>query len=554
MKKPSINKNQPYALSGNKILINNDLFRSEFDKILLAFPVLAYKPPGKNEILKFIVSQDKMINHVLSQIKEGIYTFEVSLLDKWSGYMEEVNYTQDDGFKVRVNYIINLDEIIDCLAYRNKKTNKLLLKKIGIYTSKTFIQKLISKEKVGNNIKYSDILLMLSEEPNIFSNKLDSLEYGLEGSKLCELIEEIDWYKLSEGFISEDQRDNIQKNIYYLLYNYQEYEEMKEPFWPFNGDTGAFNLNEEIKEAIFNDMPEDFNETEKVYYIYRKLCQLFTYSEDNYPTPFTTKPMSPDKLGQKKQNDFVVCNEAPTILGNILEKMRIPFRMVGYDNHIMVNYYSRHLAIMIKTDEMIIYADPISRAIKNDVSASKFLHEARNFNVWGNNLKAKVDLERYKQKVDDYLKDKYVSQEQKEAAELMKALKETSKEGLSIKDKIDLAILYSRSIKLLPLDTIEWMDDLINEIFGGDRTYFDFKVMKKMYPSDSERKSDVCVCIAYNENGLDDTKNNLYQTIRQGKILDQFTYDELEESVENGLYRQTFKKMIDTTNKKEITR
>lgn len=346
--------------------------------------------------------------------------------------------------------------------------------------------------------------------------------------EMVEIISPIDWEEFTKAVLSEEERETIKTNVDYLLYNYQKYEEMS---LDFDGDYVDFdNLKPEIIEMIEQDMPEDLTKTEKAYFAYRRICQMFSFDECSV---FSGRGhWNPKKVDDLLPGDVVTCNDAIIIFCKYLEKENIPYKICGY-NFDETNKFNEHLSAMIKTDEMLIHVDLANRQLKNDISASKCLYPTKWFRLIGDNYKAKKNLRNYKKRVDEILDKHYINENFKIARELIEHIKGMDLRGFSIKEKIELATDTIAKIKMLPIDMMELIDDLTIFIFGENNPYFDVKLIVKK-PEHEEEQSKLVLCIASNENGVhDDYENNTYTIIREGNIIETVSWNEMSSNIGN---------------------
>ena len=528
-----IDRTQPYVLSGNNIFIKNNYFSqigglSFYGLSELCGQISPRFQVTNEEIIGSLTNNKLFRNYLLNRIKIGVYNFNVVIFD-------------DKTARIRKSF--SLEDLKDYLNRFKTKKNSRLLDRI------LEAEKVKSKESslygfINNQHSYLFFFDMLRDKPEDFKRKLNNNLYGISGKKTVELIGAIDWYEFTKGIVDEREREIIKENFEYLLYNYQEYEEMQLDFEPYDGYIEEVDLNPEVMALIKEDMPEDLNQIERIYFAYRRICQLFSYDEHEVFGGALVRHCFPSQVSQLKPGDSITCNQATMMFCKYLEKEGIPFRVVGYDLENETKY-NKHLAVIFKTDEMIIHADPSNRQIKNDLSASKCLYPTKFFNVFGNNFKAKKDLDEYKHRVDGVLENHYLNEEYKRAKEVINYIKRMDKSGLSVKDRIDLAINAIAKIKMQPIDMPELIDDLTLTLFGDNNPFFDVKIIVKK-PENEEEKSKFVLCVASNEIGLqDDYENNAYTIIREGNVLETLPWDEMIENIgyNDKRYRQ-LKKVI----------
>lgn len=523
----TIDTSKPYSFDGNQIFIDIDYLSHNSHNIMFRHDVLrdifrdvpdAKSNIDEGTIIDFLTQEKTILNYIQNLIKRGIYNYDIQLYS--SKTLKQQSY-------------LSIEEITKRLKLF--KLKKPLLEKILYLKNNPISKKIALNEKITDNFKYKDFLKMLMESPEKFKTLLDNNVYGVSIKDLAKMASAVSWNEFTKGIVDEKKQKIINENVHYLLYNYQEYEEMKDKFPSFKGYISSFTLNPEILKIIKEDMLDDYNQTERIYHAYRKICQMFSYNSKTASSPAMAKHKNPTDLSDKKPSDLLVCNEITMIFCKYLEIEGVPFKVINKYGEIEENY-GTHLAVIFKTDEMIISADPAYRTIKNDVSRSKYLDPTKMFNVYGNNVKAKEDLEKYKGIVDDNLKDKSVSKNHKKIVELLKLLRTSQKDNLNIRQKIYAAIAYIRANPLPILDIPEWLDLVKENFFSPEENYFETEMI---YEYDEKKYKQLVVCVCMNENGIDDIDNNKYVIIKEGIIKEVLTPEEFIEKIRNKEYEKT---------------
>lgn len=512
----NVDKSKPYVLSGNNIFISNNHY-SKYNFNLHGLP---YRIRGaekrdatKESAIDTIVRSEDLKKFMLNQIEKGIYSFNVAM------YSSNAVFFKDT---------ITINDIFDYLNLYDNKKNKSLLASIRHALDRKSILKKIFFGRLNRNNSFLSIIKILKEDPEIFKRNIDNNMYGISVDELVELVSPVDWEEFTKGVLSENERETIKINIDYLLCNYQKYEEME---LDFEGEyANVDNLRPEIIELIEQDMPDDLNQTEKAYFAYRRLCQMFSF--DEHVVCGGRAHWLPDNVNYIMPYDMVTCNDITVLFCKYLDKENIPYKIVGY-NFDEKELFNEHLAVLFKTDEMLIHADAANRQIKNDISASKCLYPTKWFRLIGDNYKAKKNLRNYKKRVDEILDKHYINENYKIARELIEHIKGMDLSGFSIKEKIELAIDTIAKIKMLPIDMLELIDDIKLTIFGANNPYFDVKLLVKR-PEHKEEQRKLVLCVASNENGVqDDYENNTYTIIREGNIIETVSWDEMSNNIGN---------------------
>lgn len=91
-----------------------------------------------------------------------------------------------------------------------------------------------------------------------------------------------------------------------------------------NTVTHDIKMNEQLKENLISNIPEDFNQLEKSIYLYIKLCQIFSYDDVYYYNDKTeTHRNVSNILDYNEKNNKVVCYEFAYIYSDLLRSIRI---------------------------------------------------------------------------------------------------------------------------------------------------------------------------------------------------------------------------------------
>ena len=509
-----IDRTKPYVLSGNNIFISNSHY-SDYNISLYGLPYemrgVEKRDVTKENALDTIFRSKNLKKFMLNQIEKGVYSFNVAV------------YTPKDVF---FKDEININDIVDYLTLYDNEKNKKLMSNIRHELDRKNRVKQIYLGRINKNHSFNSIIKIMREDPEIFKRKIDNNMYKISAHELVELVNPISWEEFTKGILSKKDIELITSNRDYLLSNYQKNEEMELDFEGEHVDVA--DLRPEIIDLIEQDMPDNLKQTEKAYFAYRRVCQMFSFDEHVVIGGRTHWNIY--KVNDIMPWDQVTCGEITIIFCKYLEKENIPYKIVGY-NFDEKDVFKEHLSLMFKTDEMLIHADPANRQIKNDMSASKGLYPTNWFRLIGDNYKAKKNLRKYKKHVDEILDKHYINEDHKNARELIKNIKKENLSSLSTKEKIELATDTIAKIKLQPVDMLELNDDITETLFGKDnRVFVVFLIVKR--PEQEKEQSKLVLCISSNENGLqEDYENNTYTIIREGKVLEKSPWDEMKDNI-----------------------
>ncbi len=133
-------------------------------------------------------------------------------------------------------------------------------------------------------------------------------------------------------------------------------------------------INDELREYVLSQMPNDLNNLEKAIYIYIKLCRILTYDEEFYA--FGQKGKVAVKHENLKHvseispsNNSVVCYEFNAIYGKFLSELGINFET---EQSFVMDFGGSHAYLNFRCGKYLVRADSVTSIFFGDLVASKF--------------------------------------------------------------------------------------------------------------------------------------------------------------------------------------
>lgn len=168
----------------------------------------------------------------------------------------------------------------------------------------------------------------------------------------------------------------------------------------FSGDEGEWNLNHEISDYLFQDMPEDLPLEEKGLFIYAKMCKLFSY-DVNYLYRRMERSFNKNRLENITPETPIVCWDFARIFTKAVD-MLDDNKIYGVvlDSKENEEYeFSDHLGVGMVTENGIIEFEPMTININenrlSDLTNAKMGFPLSNINV------ILGDREFYKAKIEN---------------------------------------------------------------------------------------------------------------------------------------------------------
>lgn len=414
-----------------------------------------------------------------------------------------------------------------------------------------------SKKKIADNVTYKDIFEILKLPENDLAIMIKENNFnGLTGEELLELIFQFiyDGFMINEELIklfdfSDEEQELIYKNIGIIKYHYQPNKIGNEEFTESRNIVDEFTLNDELKNSILKDMPSDFNKLQMAYYIYRRLCQKFSYDEDffcyKYVLNDNIHAKSPvidhsdiSRLNNIKVDSDVICTEITMIFAKFLDLLGIPYQIVDYDRNTNIDYKDSHMKIIFKIGDIVMEADAAHGLMGSDLSIEKSYGEVRNFKPLVDvPLRIKESVSNLLDLVDEYMNKEKNKNQFADALDIYESLYKKN-ESISIEERVKIItdVISKSDLKFIDMQRI--INSLKKRIFASmqDGCFIEFVINHN--PLKQDKTYELTIVIAYNENGDAKTSpdSNKYIVISSDKSMEYIDYGELKSRFENNTY------------------
>ena len=465
------------------------------------------------------------------------------------------------------NYMVDSRRLIEYLETKKELTEMELsfLEKIRFFTSSDYIVKELLSKKINSNISYMDLLNFLMKpfeefEGSMVGNKI----LGLNIKKVVKILKKKPIYAalpfksiINRLDVTEEQRKNFNSNFNGLKQmvskNIVDVEiEEKIEFKPYTTLASNFSLNPELKKKIMNQVPEHFTTLQKAYFIYKLLCQEFSYDEEffylKYCVP-SKNHLDFSRLSDLVGGEEVICTGFSLVYAKFLELLGLPFATLDYDDKKVTKLSTKHIKIRFKVDDYIVDADGATDLFESDMVSQKTRNETLHFRLLSNDQSEQLAFESQKAEVDEYFEKIRDENEYNQAIDMYRQIyfgnnKEYT--TLSFDERIKLILDIIMNSKLRFFDMINLCADLRLKIMDDlSKMKIEFIVNKtRLFDITSRFKHELNILIAYNEDNdlYDDFDGNSYLIITPDRNIERLTYQELKRRFSNSTYDFTNEK------------
>ncbi len=528
--------NDEWTVIDENLKIHNDnLFCHESNRISAL----------KEHIFIDLVNNKKFIKDFMVLCKSEIYpSYEIAF--------------QLDEDKTVIMLEVDIDKVLNYFKHNNqlKRWQIKAGKEINnIYTDK-HIADLLKEKNVRPGLTYDAIINLLKKPTRKIKECIKNNDFnGYDGETFYNIIREsiLKSRRITNIIfrvynLNDEEVNQVEKNFGLIEYNFIPNFAAEQNFHVERNVIDDFKLNEKLKEEVLRDIPSYFNDFQKTYYIYKRLCQKFSYDEDYFYYAYRSEdaimPKRPyadhtdiNRLNNISEEDDIICTEFTMIYCKFLDLLNIPFRITGYRDKADIDYHASHMKARFKIGDYIIDADAAHGLLTSDLAYEKSFGEVNHFEV--NPIipkryrdKAKKEM----QVVDEYFKTTKSKNEFRDAVEIYENDFKT-REFVSIKEKVDLLCNMIDKVDYKFIDILSWVNAVRKQLFDKtpDACMTEFIINTK--PVKNNKTYELVIIIGYNEEvTIADPSLNKYIVITPDKKREYITYDELRKRFNDGTY------------------
>ena len=352
-------------------------------------------------------------------------------------------------------------------------------------------------ERKSNKKEYEEILILF-----LYFIKKHLSEYNYELPK--NIKENIDFinmktreFKIRKGIIFEGKPEYM-KNI---------------------------EINKNFKNYLLSDIPSDFTKIEKAFYIYLKLCNIFTYdiiSLNGLKSNIDHKDIKRVKE-LDNNNNVILCYEFIAIYAKILDKLEINYRINGKQN-----YGEGHTNITIEYNNLNIMVEPTRGVIDCDLTNAKIGVLLEGFMFSTEDNEKKNDMDKSIEKVYKYVEEKY-GKKYLSQKEMINKNKENlqNNDTLTLDNRFELLISKLVNSNLPPIEIIKQLGIIRKSVFE-DLDYFDYYLVANKEEMSYPNNIKLSIVLVFNKFGIHSEKENKYYIYNYPKSIEKISLDSLE--------------------------
>lgn len=266
-------------------------------------------------------------------------------------------------------------------------------------------------------------------------------------------------------------------------------------------------VNEELKNFIFRDMPNNISAIEKAIYIYIKLCKTLTYDEEFFAV------RQQGEVARKHEdinnvyninlnNNKVVCYEFNAIYGKLLSEIGIKYEIKT--DGVMNGFGGGHANLKFRWGKFLISADSVTSILHGDMTKAKINYPLEGLKCLNQNDNTKLEFynlitKMYTLIVEQENNDKNIQVEQEETfEEILEQYNQTiiNYPEIDLNDKLDILITKVNNSNMVGIDSLSYVLQLRKILFDIE-----------------ERKNNIIVSVVGNNEVVDSNQQAMASAI-----------------------------------------
>ena len=520
-----------------------------------------------NEYLyRLITKQNKNPKYYVSNRKELTNMVIEDLLNNKSYFKYIIsfcknNYYYNENFKFLYDkseqpILINLTnkKIISFLLEHQdllkSSWHKKYLNKLVEYSSNKHFEKNVLEKYKLNGISYSKILELIKKDPeelaksNFYNLNLEEVYELLVGKPFCLGSKNRPSSITSILKFTEEELANIETNFLKLKYDYElDYPE-KETFVSNDDLINSFNINENLKNEILQEIPSHFSNIQKAYYIYRRLCQKFSYDPDYYihsmynDTNSKINHYDIKRLESLHGNEDIICGEISLVYAKFLSFFDIPCQLLDSDDKEMKELSQKHMKARLKIDGFMIDADIAYGIYDSDLSTEKSLGEIKRFKLLNTSDRYRNKFNQEIKEVDKYINDNIINLEYDDAIRIYKSISKTNSiNNTNVFERVQLLEKTIVENKLDFINIMVWTKAIKEHLLGDKDTCCKLEFIANTNPTGDKKDLELAALVIYNNNDIEQLNETYqYDIITEDKKIEHIEFSELKDRFNKGIY------------------
>jgi len=382
-----------------------------------------------------------------------------------------------------------------------------------------------------------------------FSNKDWNIE-GLNRDMFCFAVKDfvnrymlIEKYRFNEGtlkLLNDLTNDNLVNTMHFNkhLQIYDEY-------------LCEFELNDELKYLILDEMPTNYNELEKAIYIYIKLCKHLTYDPEFYANNqagmIARQHEDISRLQTISASERrIVCYEFTQLYAKFLFHFGINYKVDGG-----MDYGSAHSKLEFRAGDFVVEADSVTNILGGDLYNAKTNSELVGLVCRNKHMPTRKDFEQTYRKVYEDITYKEESKKTDEDVfydflEMFDGL--CKKEKVSMQDKIKVLEKQLKDANLPTMEKLVYGLKLSKAIFREEiaNHQFDVTIISKKIIDNFNIKTMPILIFSFNEKSFGTSSTtSIYKTFDSNGQLQQVDKKDIIDGFKTGLYKHITRGVAD---------
>ena len=479
------------------------------------------------KILSSAMDRDSFINELnsmhinIDELLECLSASPINLLTIKKDPTEKASASILEGYNFPNNIKAKILKNVEYIKYNSYLFNKVPNSNLYLFDIVDFINNNNMDEYVKNNdnilgLSFVEVAKLLNE----FIFKIDYTKTNVSThDKYINL-----WKKV----IDKELNNKLSKFV--DLYIPDPLSEME--FLPANKFRDV-QINDELRNKIFSEIPENYTDLQKVYFIYKYLCNNFVYDSivlagsqmDEYDI---NNHRNIDNIKDRDfNNNDVVCWDVSLILAKFIEELGFPTQLVDYDGEIITGYGKTHTAVKTKVGDYLLNLDITNGLIHNDMSIQQLSGQVMFFKILNNTNRVYNKAKKEIEMVDKYFNSKY-GKYQRYVSSLEEYTKMCDKDLVSFDDKVGIIVSCLLNEDIDDTSKILATNKLKEVLFKdrGDNFFIGFVGSKEK--DKTENAISLGCILVCNENGISNVDNNKYYFFPNLKGYVQLTKQEIE--------------------------
>ena len=450
------------------------------------------------------------------------------------------------------------------------------------------IEKLISEKKlILNNQekeRYDDLKNLISLNSFIekykdtsFNIEIDNNYYSIPFEQIIEIMQ------LKEEDFEKICLDEKIENVYdipkeHFLYAVKEFFTQKEIFKNYimpnsiknryedifsskNIDIEAINkllvtedkkykdlkVDENLKKAIIDGIPQEASELEKAIYIYIKMCKILTYDDEYYAVnqkgPATLKHKNVEYASYiTPVNNKVVCFEFNLIYANLLDKLGIKFES-DYKNLVGEAYGEGHANLSFRTGKFLVDADSVTSILYGDLIGAKLNKPLVGLKCKNTNSNTQHEFNEAVSKMYKVINDEEKKLNNLKTENFDELINEYSKlceniEEIDLNSRLNILIEKVNSTNMEGIDSLAYILQLRKIMFSEDeqKNNIGFVIIRNNEVIDTNRVAMASAIFTVNEQSFENNALNRYYYFSPNNKLVDISKEELQEKFNNNFF------------------